>query len=162
MSSIWQPPERTPEGLSLIEAAEQKRRERPEAFLLDPAVIAARVSERAGRDIALNEGLVRLAQSLEKEDRLHALGRQTLAAMIGALATGLEQHRGYVAEHPEIASRQLNRPIFIIGGWRTGSGMPSGSSIVLYRSWISMRPMSLPSSPTSLAIAPTMWPGLAP
>jgi len=121
VSPGWRPPERTAEGLRLIAEAETRRLERPEAFELDPETIALRISERAGKDIALPEGLARLAADIEAQDRLHALGRQTLAAMIGALALGGERHREYLEARPEIVARPIQRPIFIVGGWRTGT-----------------------------------------
>jgi len=121
VSAAWEAPARSAAGHRLIAAAEAKFRETPAAFSLAPADIARRASERAGRPIALPEGLARLADALEAEDRLHALGRQTLGAMIAALAIGGYELKDALAASPGAADRPVARPIFIIGGWRTGT-----------------------------------------
>lgn len=84
-------------------------------FSLDPSDLEQRAQTE------LPEGLARLTVSADREGRLNALGRRTLGAMVAALAKGGQKQKAHLAANPEIARRAVARPIFIIGGWRTGT-----------------------------------------
>lgn len=67
------------------------------------------------------EGLDRLLDDLRDEARLHELGVEVAATEI---STYLANRLGIVAwrlDHPEVASEQIEQPIFIVGQPRTGT-----------------------------------------
>lgn len=91
------------------------------------------------------EPLAVLVDSIEREARLHAVGRAiTRTRLAGALVTRLRV-REYLQRHPEVARIELPPPIVIAGLQRTGTTM-------LHR--------LLASDPGLRAIA--SWEGLAP
>ena len=72
-------------------------------------------------DPRFEAGLDQLIASIEDEDRLNGFGR----AMAGGHITNLLTQRllitAHLAAHPEIHDERIERPIFIIGGPRTGT-----------------------------------------
>ncbi|MDP6691805.1 MAG: sulfotransferase [Alphaproteobacteria bacterium] len=114
-SGVWQPPPR-PEGARRQYAeAEAAMAADPTPFSLDRDALEHRAQTE------LPEGLARMALAAAQEGRLNALGRRTIGAMITALAKGGQRQRAHLDAQPEIARRPMARPIFIIGGWRTGT-----------------------------------------
>lgn len=115
----WRP--RTPEALAIYAAAEQDRIARPERYRLDPEVVLDKAVRRCGDSSFADgwqPGLEALLQSADREARLNAVGRQMVQQMaVGRLTAGAEIARRR-AEHPAV---QLQAPIVIIGGWRTGT-----------------------------------------
>ncbi len=72
-------------------------------------------------DFIFLDGLRVLAGAFENEAELSPTGRRTIHGwLVGALQVQ-ERVRRNVAEHPEIATMSVGRPVFIIGLLRTGS-----------------------------------------
>jgi hypothetical protein len=121
VSPAWQPPPRTAAGQKLYDAAAAAMAEDRASFSLDPDELAAKASKRLQRTVALPEGLARLAIAADQQARLNPLGQRTIAAMIGALAVAGARTMEKLAAEPAIEQQRIDQPIFIIGGWRTGT-----------------------------------------
>jgi len=125
MSALWRAEPRTVEAGALYSAAEKERAERPERYALDAEKIAAAALARAGEDVSSDgdwrEGLDIYLRAAREEGRLNALGQRSM----GATAAGRLQTRFAIEkllrEEPGIRARKIVRPVFIIGGWRTGT-----------------------------------------
>ena len=111
----WRPPHRPAGALVQYAEAAAAMADDPGPFSLAPADLAARAQA------ALPDGLARLAMSADNEGRLNPLGRRTIGAMIIALAKGGRRQSEFLTSHPQVADRAIKRPIFVIGGWRTGT-----------------------------------------
>lgn len=92
---------------------------------LDPDGIVEAASRRAKSTSFGDEGflnaLPRLIDAIEGEGRLHFIGR---IACRQSLVMALESRFGlyrYRDEHPELAQRPIERPVFIVGFPRTGT-----------------------------------------
>jgi LPS sulfotransferase NodH len=125
MSVRWTPPPRSAEAQALYHAAETDRAAHPERYALDPDLLAAGVLAKHGLEVDddgdWREGFAVYVASAREEGRLNALGART---MVGT-ALGKLQARfaiaAALARQPEIRARAIDRPIFVIGGWRTGT-----------------------------------------
>lgn len=87
--------------------------------LVDEALARAGTTD-LGAD-TWQEGLDRLLDSLQEEGQLHELGVEVAA---GAVVEYLANRAGitaYATEHPDVAERPIERPIFIVGQPRTGT-----------------------------------------
>jgi hypothetical protein len=122
---VWTPPPRAPDAEALYAAAEADRACRPENYTLGRQTLLAAAFAKAPLPPNDNgdwkEGFDLYVDSAREEGRLNALGQRNMAgAAIGKL-----QARVKIAEtlaaHPDIRTRKIDRPIFIIGGWRTGT-----------------------------------------
>ncbi|OBI76433.1 hypothetical protein A9X01_03605 [Mycobacterium asiaticum] len=120
----WRPTPRTPTAVAIYAAAEQDRDERPVRYRLDPAAVLEKAVTRCGEPVFADgwqDGLDVLLGSAREEGRLNAVGTRMVAQMaIGRLSAGAAIAK-YRAEHPEVVDVQLDPPIVIIGGWRTGT-----------------------------------------
>jgi len=122
---MWTPPVRSAEAQAIYDAAEADRAANPRRYELDPEPLAAAVLAklRPGEDIGddWREGFEVYVRSARDEGRLNALGQRGMAGTAtGRLAARLAIHRALDAD-PGVQSRPIDRPIFIIGGWRTGT-----------------------------------------
>ena len=123
---MWTQPVRSAGAQALYDAAEADRAANPARYGLDAdAIVAAAFSrspEAASADAGeWREGLERYLASARDEGRLNALGLRSMAGTaIGRLQAN-HALRQALAASPEVAGRALDRPIFIIGGWRTGT-----------------------------------------
>lgn len=124
MTELWSPPPRSETAANLYELAEADRAAHPERYRLDLDRLASGVIERAGRAPDSEEwrdGLGRYLASAQQDGRLNAVGVKMAAATAkGRLAARIRMDE-LLAERPEIASRVIDRPIVILGGWRTGT-----------------------------------------
>ncbi|GIX29592.1 MAG: putative sulfotransferase [Porticoccaceae bacterium] len=67
------------------------------------------------------EGLARLVDALNREARLHERGEQSVRqSLIGYLSTRLKVE-DWLARHPELLARPIERPLFVFGLPRTGT-----------------------------------------
>lgn len=120
---MWTAPVRSAEAQALYDAAEADRLANPDRYRLDvEAVTAAAFAKRplpAGDDGDWRPGLEAYLASAREEGHLNALGVRSMAGS----AIGRLQARGSLARAlaPETAARRIDRPIFVIGGWRTGT-----------------------------------------
>lgn len=122
---MWKQPERSAQAQALYAGAEAARAQNSERFDLDPEAILAAAFAKAPLpedDTGdWKEGFSVYLKSAREEGQLNALGLRNMAGT----AMGKLQARGYIAgklaSNPEIRERKIDRPIFIIGGWRTGT-----------------------------------------
>jgi hypothetical protein len=92
---------------------------------LDAATLMAEARERAGLhdfgDAPLREPLEVLVDSIEREARLHPLGRRiTRTRLLGVLTNRLRVQEA-LAQHPEIGEEPVEAPLVIAGLQRTGT-----------------------------------------
>lgn len=122
---MWTPAPRSAEARALYEAAEADRAARPERYALDPEALAAAVLAKTplppGDDGDWRDGLARYVAAARDEGMLNALGVKSMSAA----AIGRLQARAAIARAleraPEICARKIDRPVFVLGGWRTGT-----------------------------------------
>ncbi|MCC6918442.1 MAG: sulfotransferase [Alphaproteobacteria bacterium] len=125
MSGLWQAPARSAEARAIYESAEADRAANPEKYRLEVEPLAAAALAKA-RDASDDDGDWRegfgvYVNAAREEGRLNALGiRNMAAAAIGRVQSRFALARA-LASKPEVAQRKVERPIFIIGGWRTGT-----------------------------------------
>lgn len=122
---MWRPAPRTDAARTALAAAEADRAARPERYNLDPdhiAAIAARRPDDERRfDHGWREGLEQYLASAGEDGRLNALGTGMAASMaVGRLRAGATMSR-FREANPDRAGTPLIPPIFITGGWRTGT-----------------------------------------
>lgn len=119
---MWTAPPRSQQAEMLYLAAEADRRAHPERYVLDPESLLARAPDKALADPDdWREGFERYVQSAREEGRLNALGIRSIAASaLGRLKARADMAEAFEA-HPERRSTPIERPIFVIGGWRTGT-----------------------------------------
>lgn len=123
---MWTPAARRPDAEALHRAAEAAREADPRPFQLDPDAIAARVFAKwlqyAGADDAdWRPGFDHYVASARDEGRLGALGARHFATSAGFKLNAHFAIADVLQRAPEIAARRIDRPIFITGGWRTGT-----------------------------------------
>lgn len=122
---MWKQPDRSAQAQALYAGAEAARAQNPERFDLDPDAILAAAFAKTPLPEDDNgdwkEGFDAYLNSARKEGQLNALGLRSMAGT----AMGKLQARGHIARklknNPEIRERKIDRPILIIGGWRTGT-----------------------------------------
>jgi len=122
---MWTPPVRSAEALAIYQAAEADRAAHPERYALDAAALAAAAHARS--PLAADDngdwkaGFEVYVTAARDEGRLNALGQRSMAGT----AIGRLQARAAIARAleraPEIRQREIDRPIFVVGGWRTGT-----------------------------------------
>jgi hypothetical protein len=95
-----------------------------DVYRVDEFVSAAR--QRAGVadfEFAHVDALERLLRALDEEGGLNPVGRKSVrGALVATLATQAAAHRAR-ERHPEIASVEIHRPIFITGMTRSGTSL---------------------------------------
>ncbi len=122
---MWTPLARSAEAQAVYQATEADRATHPERYTLDAAALAAAALAKsplvAEDDGDWKPGFEVYVAAARDEGRLNALGQRSMAGT----AIGRLQARTAIAralEHaPEIQRREIDRPIFVIGGWRTGT-----------------------------------------
>ena len=121
----WQPAPRTEAAVALHAAAEADRLADPDRYRLDPDLLVAHALGDAPADALgdddWREGLEVFTRSARDDARLDALG----TAMAAATAVGRLRARRSIArwydEHPARVGARPVAPVFVIGGWRTGT-----------------------------------------
>lgn len=109
----------------MYDAAEADRAARPERYALDIETITAAALRKdplpANDDGDWRDGLAIYLAAARDEGRLNALGVKSIAATaIGRLQARVAIARA-LERDPAIRERTIDRPIFVIGGWRTGT-----------------------------------------
>ncbi|MBX3314001.1 MAG: sulfotransferase [Actinobacteria bacterium] len=122
---MWRPAPRTDAALAALAAAEEDLRTRPERYRLDVdhiAGVAARSDGDEDRfDSGWRSGSEHYLGSAVQDGRLNAMGTLHAArTAIGRLRAGAAMSR-FREEHPTEARTPIAPPIFITGGWRTGT-----------------------------------------
>jgi hypothetical protein len=122
---MWTPPPRSAEARALYSAAESERACRPELFVLGAQTILAAAFARsqlpAGDDGDWKAGFHAYIDSAREEGRLNALGMRSMVGTAVAKLQARAKISTTLAENPQVRTRTIDRPIFIIGGWRTGT-----------------------------------------
>lgn len=121
---MWQPAPRSDTALAASAAAEADRKARPDRYRLDPdrlAAVAAADHDRDRFDAGWRAGLEQYLGSAAQDGRLNALGIGMVAQnAIARLRAGATMSR-FRQDHPSLAHTPIAPPIFITGGWRTGT-----------------------------------------
>ncbi|MCB1285617.1 MAG: sulfotransferase [Microthrixaceae bacterium] len=122
---MWQPPERTAAASAAIAAADQDRLARPDRYLLDADHLASVAARRDGDTerfaAGWREGLERYVESASEDGRLNAFGMAMAArTAVSRLRSGVALSR-FREANPNVADRPPTPPIFITGGWRSGT-----------------------------------------
>jgi hypothetical protein len=117
----WAPSNRSPEAKTLYANAQAEQTRNPEAFTLNRNVILREHHRRFPDASPPAEGLLRLADEAGTTGQLNALGVRAIRRLLTALASKRDRFKEHAKAHPDVSSREVNAPIFIIGGWRTGS-----------------------------------------
>lgn len=120
---MWTPPPRKPATQAMYDAADQALPPEARRFDVDAIIAAVRPSlpNLVEEPTGWEEPLRRYVDALHAEARLNGFGYQAVGAMIAARIQARYAIAQTLEEHPEIRDRKLDRPIFIIGGWRTGT-----------------------------------------
>ena len=122
---MWAQHPKSEQARAIHDAAEMDRKAHPERYSLDPDAVISALEARDGfkgtDDGDWKEGLAAYLHSAREEGRLNALGVRNVASA----ATGKVIARWAIAaalhETPTIQQRRIDRPLFVIGGWRTGT-----------------------------------------
>lgn len=121
---MWTPAPRSDTALAAIAAAEADRLNRPDRYHLDPERIAAAAAGEGGVadfDERWRSGLEQYLGSAVEDGRLNALGTAMVAQnAITRLRAGTTMSR-FRRDQPSEACTPIAPPIFITGGWRTGT-----------------------------------------
>jgi hypothetical protein len=128
----------------------------PDPLTLDPDALVSEARAKAalddfGSDESFREGLVVLCDSLEREARLHDMGRATQhARIVDSLVTRLSV-QDFLTRHPEILEEQLGAPVVIVGLMRTGTTrlhrlLGSGPAFRVAKWWETRYPAPFPGS----------------
>ena len=123
--STWHPPSRTAAAREVYDAAEADRRANPDRYRIDPDLIVATALRGAPEadlgDDDWRPGLEVFATSARDDAGLNALGAAMAAATaVGRLRARLAMRRWF-DEHPDSVGARPVAPVFVIGGWRTGT-----------------------------------------
>ncbi|MEW5683726.1 MAG: sulfotransferase [Pseudomonadota bacterium] len=122
---MWTAPVRAPEAQGFYAAAEADRAANPDRYRLDAETIVAAAFAKGGLpdddEGDWREGLAAYLASARAEGGLNALGvRSVSGTAVGRLQARRNLARALEAA-TEVRERAVDRPIFIIGGWRTGT-----------------------------------------
>lgn len=122
---MWQAAPPTKAALEARASAEADRDAHPERYALDPARIAAAAvrqpDDESRFDPGWRDGLEHYLRSAVEDGRLTAFGIAMVArTAIGRLRAGAAMSR-FRDAYPERDDAALRPPIFITGGWRTGT-----------------------------------------
>jgi len=108
-----------------VAAAEADRLARPHRYRFDVDAVAAAAARQPDDEqrfaACWRDGLEYYLGSAEQDGRLNALGAgMVTSTAVSRLRAGVSMSR-FRESNPELASTPLTPPIFITGGWRTGT-----------------------------------------
>ena len=128
MSKTWQPPPRSPRVAQLYEQAEEHRKNAPERYELSVDQVWRRVpgdgmvSPYYGQlqdEVSLP--LAVLVESAASDGRMNALGADRFLSSVARKLRSRLDLADFLDQHPEILEVPIERPIFVVGGWRSGT-----------------------------------------
>ena len=122
---MWQPAPRTKLAAAAYEAAEADRIARPDRYRLEAEAIVAAATARGASSSDFSPGwseaLDRYLDSAAVDGHLNALGTAMVArTAVSRLRAGAAMTR-FLSTHRTVAETPMAPPIFITGGWRTGT-----------------------------------------
>lgn len=122
---MWTQAPRSPEAQALYDAAEADLVVNPDRYRLDvDSVVAAAFAEKplpADDNGDWREGLAVYLTAAQAEGGLNALGRRSMAGTAVGRLSARRSVANALARDPPVPERVIDRPIIIIGGWRTGT-----------------------------------------
>ena len=122
---LWKPPPRSDTAQLVYAQAEASRKQNPDQFRLtfeglkDMACAMTGLSDFG--DHALASNFQRLLDAMNHEARLNAAGVMFAQSLLMIPLGNRLKMVHLLKENPEFSRHQINRPIFIVGGSRTGT-----------------------------------------
>lgn len=122
---VWTPPERSPQAQAVYAGAEADRIAHPANYSFDPeALLAASLGDAPREALGADdwrEGFDAFLRSAEEDAGLNAVGlRMASGTAIGRLRAR-RSLLAHLARQQGLEDADLAPPVFIIGGWRTGT-----------------------------------------
>lgn len=125
MSRSWQPPQRSAEALAIYAAAEEDRLRHPDRYELDPqALVAAALGDATPDSLGpddWSDALSVFVTSAREDAQLNAVGLRMAAGSATGRLRARQRILEWFGQHPGHGVHPPPAPIFIIGGWRTGT-----------------------------------------
>jgi hypothetical protein len=120
---MWTPPTRAPETQATYDAADHAFPPESRMFNVDAIIAAVRpmLPKLNVEPSDWEEPLRRYVDAVHEEAKLNGLGYQAVGATIASRIQARYAIAKALEDNPEIRKRRIDRPIFIIGGWRTGT-----------------------------------------
>ena len=122
---MWSPGARSEQARRIYASAEADRKANPHRYDLSSAALREAIEQKVGSDLSDQDewtpGLEIYLASAREEGRLNAFGARSMAASVRSRLLCRYEIARLLAEKPEIRARRIDRPIFVIGGWRTGT-----------------------------------------
>lgn len=122
---MWRPAPRSEQAEKIYRSAEKDREANPQRYDLSPEAVVATLEAKVGaRTSDRGEWLPALEvylASAREEGRLNALGMRNVAGSVRTRLLCRYETDKLLDDKPEIRARTIDRPIFVIGGWRTGT-----------------------------------------
>jgi len=145
---MWMPSARSTKAQAAYQDAESDRAAHPERYELNADALAAAAFNKAAPTPDeygdWHAGFEVYVAAARDEGRLNALGRRSTAGTaIGRLQARVAIARA-LERTPAIRDRTIDRPIFVIGGWRTGT--------TLLQRLLAAVPVLRAAYPTELAV----------
>ena len=120
---MWQQPRRAPAVQTIYDAAENAIKSEDRVFKFHDIVANAlkRIPEPGKIPTGWQEPLRRYLDAAQNEAALNALGFQSIAATAAAKLQARYEICAAIERNPAVSRAAIDRPIFVIGGWRTGT-----------------------------------------
>ncbi len=123
---MWTAPPRPPAAQAIHDAAEADCRSDPRAYSLDPDDVVARalaLGVESPDDFVegWRGGLEQFCSSVLDDGRLGAFGRRAMRDQAASKLAFGAKVAARLAGDADRSGRQIERPIVIVGGWRTGT-----------------------------------------
>lgn len=121
---MWRPEPRSEKAAKIYRSAESDVAVNPARYDLSADRLVEAVHEKFPDVVDDGDwapGLEVYLKSAREEGRLNAFGRRSMLASAKARLFSRFETERLLREHPDIRDRKIDRPIFVIGGWRTGT-----------------------------------------
>src|SRR5262245_61584155 len=122
---MWTPAPRSATAERIYRSAEADRAQNPDRYALDANAVVATVRAKVGAQMVDADdwlpGLEVYLRAAREEGGLNALGARNVGASARTRLLCRYEIAALLDAHPEIRTRTIDRPVFVIGGWRTGT-----------------------------------------
>ena len=123
--NLWKPPLRSDTAQLVYAQAEESRKQNPDQFRLTFEGLKEMACAMTGLsdfgDDACQSNFQHLLDAMNHEARLNAAGVMFAQSLLMIPLGNRLKMVHLLKEQPELFSHQINRPIFIVGGSRTGT-----------------------------------------